>query len=68
MKYVITMSLECTYEIDAEDYTEEQAICLAEEWFAEAEPHMTVQKLAPCQMNCKCPYQHDPDYSCSDCR
>lgn len=68
MKYVITMSLECTYEVDAEDYTEEQAIDLAEEWFAEAEPHMTVQKLAPCQMHGGCPYQHDPDHSCSDCR
>lgn len=68
MKYVITMTLECTYEIDAEDYTEEQAISLAEEWFTEAEPHMTVQKLAPCQMNGKCPYQHNPDHSCSDCR
>ena len=67
MKYVITMSLECTYEIDAEDYTEEQAIDLAEEWFSEAEPHLAVQKLAPCQLGDPCPYDHSIHF-CSDCR
>jgi hypothetical protein len=67
MKYVITMTLECTYEIDAECYTKEQAISLAEEWFAEAEPRMIVQKLAPCQLGEPCPYNHSI-HSCSDCR
>lgn len=67
MKYVIRMTLECEYEIDADDYTEDQAISLAEDWFSEAEPHMTVQKLAPCQMGEPCPY--DPiTHFCSDCR
>lgn len=67
MKYVITMTLECTYELPAEEYTEEQAIALAEQWFAEAEPHMTVQKLAPCQLGEPCPYDHSTHF-CSDCR
>lgn len=63
MKYVITMTLECT----SECYTEEQAVALAEEWFAEAEPNMTVQKLAPCQLGEPCPYDHSTHF-CSDCR
>lgn len=67
MKYRITITLECTYEIDAEGYTEEQAKSLAEQWFSEAEPHMFVEKLAPCQLGEPCPYDHATHF-CSDCR
>lgn len=66
MKYVITLSLEATYEFPADDYDEEQAIDIAEEWFAQAKPHMAIQKLAPCQLGEACPY--DPSHHCSDCR
>lgn len=70
MKYRITISLECEYVIDADDYTEEQAKSLAEDWFAEAEPLMTIEKVTPCQIDGYCPY--DPfdktHHSCSDCR
>ena len=67
MKYVITLSLECTYEIDADFYTEDEAKMLAERWFTEAEPHVTIQKLAPCQLGEKCPYDHET-HCCGDCR
>ncbi len=66
MKYVITLSLECTYELDG-DMQEELAIQQAQEWFAEAKPHMTIQRLAPCQLGEKCPYDHSTHF-CSDCR
>lgn len=67
MKYVITMTLECTYEFPADDYTEEQALDIAEQWFSEAAPNISIQKLAPCQMGEPCPYDHET-HCCSDCR
>lgn len=66
MKYVITLSLECTYELDG-DMPQELAEQQALEWFAEAEPHMTVERLAPCQLGEKCPYDTN-EHCCSDCR
>ena len=65
MKYVITLSLECTYELDG-DMPQELAEQQALEWFAEAKPHMTIQRLAPCQLGEKCSYPST--HHCSDCQ
>ena len=65
MKYVITLTNKATYEFDSSLYTPEQAKSLAEEWFAEREPEMEFQSLAPCEVDGKCPYD---DCNCSLCR
>lgn len=65
MKYVITLTNTATYELDSSLYTPEQAKELAEEWFAEREPEMEFQSLAPCEVDGNCPYD---DCNCSLCR
>ncbi len=44
MKYVVEISLSCTYEFDSEDYTEETAIDTAYEYFLECQPNIFVER------------------------
>ena len=44
MKYVIEVSLNCTYEFDSEKYTEENAIEKAYDYFVECQPNISVTK------------------------
>lgn len=68
MKYVVTIQSANSYIFDCENYTEEEAISQALEFFAEREPCVVVKKLAPCQMNGtgECPYPIT--HHCSDCK
>lgn len=65
MKYRITLTSTATYELDSSLYTPEQAKELAEEWFAEREPDIEFETLAPCEIDGNCPYD---DCNCSLCR
>ena len=66
MKYRITITSTATYELDASLYTPEQAKALAEEWFAEREPEIEFETLAPCEIDGICPY--DGEYCSTHCR
>lgn len=66
MKYRITLTSTATYELDADCYTPEQAKALAEEWFAEREPDIEFETLAPCEIDGVCPY--DGEYCSAHCR
>lgn len=65
MVYRITLTNKAIYELDSSLYTPEQAKALAEEWFAEREPDIEFETLAPCEVNGNCPYD---DCNCSLCR
>ena len=65
MKYRITLTSTATYELDSSLYTPEQARALAEDWFAEREPDISFETLAPCEIDGNCPYD---DCNCSLCR
>ena len=66
MKYRITITSTATYELDSSLYTPEQAKALAEDWFAEREPDMEFETLAPCEIDGVCPY--DGEYCSAHCR
>lgn len=66
MKYRITLTSTATYELDASLYTPEQAKELAEEWFAEREPDIEFETLAPCEIDGICPYEGE--YCSTYCR
>lgn len=44
MKYIVEISLSCTYEFDSEDYTEEAAVDTAYECFLECQPDIFVER------------------------
>lgn len=71
MIYKVTITDTVTYYIDSDSdrYTKddaEQAEGLALEWWAERDPEVEIEKVAPCQINGKCPYDLSK-HTCSDC-
>ena len=71
MIYKVTITDSVTYYIDSDKnrYTKddaEQAESLALEWWAERDPDVAIEKVAPCQIDGVCPYE--TARACSECR
>lgn len=69
MIYRVMISDSAIYDFDPNDdnvHSENDALHRAEQWFSERDPEVTILKLAPCQVDNKCPYS-PRERSCSDC-
>lgn len=44
MKYIVEISLNCTYEFDGEKYTEDEAVDKAWDYFLECQPDICVDR------------------------
>ncbi len=66
IKVTIMASSSCNYFFEENEWTEEEAIQQARDWFDERKINVELEHITPCQVDGKCPNQ-STNIDCSEC-